>query len=278
VQAYLELKLSWELFQRAPQALNAEERAKLDKIARRQQQLEAAILSSREAEDVRVGDAELHARLDTLAARYASPEELTTELNAVGLNQASLAEAVLRDLRVEALLEHVASKTELASDEDAERYYREHPQAFSRPETRTMRHILVTFNNSREQVKALALLDKVRRTLVDEDSFAKAALRYSHCPTAMQGGALGTLKRGQLFPELEPSAFGMDAGEVSDPIESPIGLHILRCDAIQRGETVSFTQAREKILSHMNDKRREAAQKAWIVCQLARMGSAQTIG
>ena len=41
--AYLELKLSWELFQRAPQALNAEERAKLDKIARRQQQLEAAI-------------------------------------------------------------------------------------------------------------------------------------------------------------------------------------------------------------------------------------------
>ena len=184
----------------------------------------------------------------------------------------------MRDLRVEALLEHVASKTELASDEDAERYYREHPQAFSRPETRTMRHILVTFNNSREQVKALALLDKVRRTLVDEDSFAKAALRYSHCPTAMQGGALGTLKRGQLFPELEPSAFGMDAGEVSDPIESPIGLHILRCDAIQRGETVSFTQAREKILSHMNDKRREAAQKAWIVCQLARTSSAQTIG
>ena len=70
----------------------------------------------------------------------------------------------------------------------------------------------------------------------------------------------------------------MDAGEVSDPIESPIGLHILRCDAIQRGETVSFTQAREKILSHMNDKRREAAQKAWIVCQLARSSSAQTIG
>lgn len=275
--AYLELKLSWELFQRAPQALNAEERAKLDKIARRQQQLEAAILSSREAEDVRVGDAELHARLDTLAARYASPEELTTELNAVGLNQASLAEAVLRDLRVEALLEHVASKTELASDEDAERYYREHPQAFSRPETRTMRHILVTFNNSREQVKALALLDKVRRTLVDEDSFAKAALRYSHCPTAMQGGLLGTLKRGQLFPELEPSAFGMDVREVSDAIESPIGLHVLRCDAIQRGETVSFNHTRERILEHLNGKRREAAQKAWIVCQLARLQSAKSM-
>lgn len=201
--AYLELKLSWELFQRAPQALNAEERAKLDKIARRQQQLEAAILSSREAEDVRVGDAELHARLDTLAARYASAEELTAELSAVGLNQASLAEAVLRDLRVEALLEHVASKTELASDEDAERYYREHPQAFSRPETRTMRHILVTFNNSREQVKALALLDKVRRTLVDEDSFAKAALRYSHCPTAMQGGGARS-SAASCFPNWSP--------------------------------------------------------------------------
>ena len=44
-------------------------------------------------------------------------------------------------------------------------------------------------------------------------------------------------------------------------IESPIGLHILRCDAIQRGETVSFYPGAEKILSHMNDKRREARKK-----------------
>lgn len=276
MQAYLELKLSWELFQRSPHALQAEERARLDQVTRRQQQLEAAILTSREAEDVIVADALLAERLGTLKQRYASSDELATELAATGLSETGLSEAILRDLHVEALLEHVASKTELAGDEDAERYYREHPQAFSRPETRTLRHILVTFNTPREQVKALAQLDKLRPTLLDEDSFAKAALRHSHCPTAMQGGLLGTLKRGQLFPELEPSAFGMDAREVSDPIESPIGLHILRCDAIQRGETMSFNQARAKILEHMNSKRREAAQKAWIVCQLARMNSAQT--
>lgn len=277
MQAYLELKLAWELFQRAPHALNDDERKRLAKIALRQQQLEQAILTSREAAQVSVPDATLNERLATLRSRYPTQDELDAELGGIGLNADSLSEAILRDLRVETLLEQVASQAELASDADAERYYRDHPDAFCRPETRTLRHILLTFNNAREQVKALALFDRLRPTLVDEDSFAKAALRHSHCPTAMQGGLLGTLKRGQLFPELEPSAFGMDVREVSDAIESPIGLHVLRCDAIQRGETVSFNHTRERILEHLNGKRREAAQKAWIVCQLARLQSAKSM-
>ena len=216
--AYLELKLSWELFQRAA-APERRRTRQTGQIARRQQQLEAAILSSREAEDVRVGDAELHARLNTLAARYASARRIDCRTERRRLNQASLVEVVLRDLRA------------------GRRCWSMWPAKPNWPATKTpsvtlrasagvqpagnphQRHILVTFNNSARAGQGFWRLDKVRRTLVDEDSFCQGGRsRYSHWPhLPCRAARWGTPKRAaSCFPNW-PSAFGMDAGEVSGP-------------------------------------------------------------
>ena len=97
MQAYLELKLAWELFQRAPHALNDDERKRVGKIALRQQQLEQAILTSREAAQASVPDATLNERLATLRSRYPTQDELDAELGGIGLNEDSLCAAILRD-------------------------------------------------------------------------------------------------------------------------------------------------------------------------------------
>lgn len=262
--AYLELKLAWELFHKAPDALSEPERSQLNGIASRQDGIEQAILSHPEAASIVVPAATLATRLGEIRQRYASEEEYLQDLERIGLDESTLGAAVARDLRVEAALERVASAIPQVNQVDAEIYYRLHPEAFDRPPARRLRHILITYNHPGEKAKALKLLESLRSTLPSAEKFAEAALRYSQCPTAMEGGVLGTVKLGNLYAELEPAAFALAEGEISAVTESPVGLHILRCDEIFPSGIQPFADVCGKIIERLNDKRRTQAQRDWI--------------
>lgn len=267
--AYLELKLAWELFQKAPETLSDPERSRLSGIALRQNGIEQAILASPESANVVVPAATLATRLAEIRQRYPSDDEYAQDLERIGLNAQTLAAAVERDLRVEAALERMAAAVATVSEVDAEIYYRLHPDAFDRPPARRLRHILVTYNDGNQKAKALRLLESLRSTLPTAEKFGQAALRHSQCPTAMDGGKLGTVKPGQLYPELEPTAFALAAGEISAVLESPIGLHLLRCDEIMDSGLLPFAEVRDKIIERLNDKRRAEAQREWVKRLLA---------
>lgn len=262
--AYLQLKLSWELFKKSPGALSAPEKSRLDQVAGRQTDLERRILESQEAAVVVVPPATLATRLAEIRQRFASGEEFQNDLERIGLTEAALAEAVHRDLRVETVLEKVASRAPAATGVDAEIFYRLHPQAFLRPEARRLRHILVTFGNGSEKETARQLLEKLRHTCRSAESFAAAALRHSQCPTALDGGMLGVVKGGQLYPELEPAAFALADDELSEVVESPIGLHLLRCDQAFPAGPMAFEQVKQRIIDKLTDQRRRQLQRDWI--------------
>lgn len=264
LSGYLELKLSWELFKKAPETLSEPERHRLSEIARKQDSIEQRILGSAQAANVMVPAATLETRIAEVRKRYATPEEFTQDLERSGLDEALLAEAVERDLRVESVLEKIAADTAPISIVEAEIYYRLHPEAFDRPEARRLRHILITFNNPKEKEKARIQLEALRPTVIDSEKFAAAALRHSQCPTAMEGGQLGVVKRQQLYVELEPAAFALTEGEISEVLESPIGLHILRCDEILPSGMLPFAEVSQRIVERLTDKRRREAQRDWI--------------
>ena len=261
---YLELKLSWELFQKAPETLSEPERHRLSEVARKQDSIEQRILASRAAANVMVPAATLATRIAEVRQRYPSEDEFSHDLERNGLNESLLAEAVERDLRVESVLEKIASATAPVTAVDAEIYYRLHPEAFDRPEARRLRHILITFNNPKERDKAFAELTTLRTTAKNLHKFAEAAHRHSQCPTAMEGGQLGIVKRAQLYAELEPAAFALIEGEISPVLESPIGLHIIRCDEILPSGMLPFAEVRDRIIERLGDKRRREAQRDWI--------------
>lgn len=264
MQAYLQLKLSWELFKKAPDALSGPEKNRLDQVAGRQTDLERRILASLEASVVVVPPATLETRLGEIRQRFASEEEFHNDLERIGLAPATLAEAVHRDLRVEAVLEKIASRPPKATEVDAEIFYRLHSDAFQRPEARRLRHILVTFGNPAEREAARQVLEKLRHTARSAEAFAAAALRHSQCPTALDGGKLGVVKRGNLYPELEPAAFALGGNELSAVMESPVGLHLLRCDEAFAAGAMDFGQVKERIIDRLTEQRRRHAQKAWI--------------
>lgn len=79
-------------------------------------------------------------------------------------------------------------------------------------------HILV---NTIEE--ALSLKNQIFEG-ADFDSLAKA---HSKCPSSQNGGMLGAFGRGQMVKPFEDAAFDLDVGEVSDPIETQFGYHLI---------------------------------------------------
>ncbi|MDR2364817.1 MAG: nitrogen fixation protein NifM [Zoogloeaceae bacterium] len=267
-QPYLDLKLSLNLFQKPPRSLDETESACLREIAGRQARIEAAILASPEARNVLIPEATRDARLEEIRQRYSKHEEFLDDMRQNGLTEEALADAVYRDIRIEAVLERVASQASEVSEEEARTYYRQHPRAFTRPETRRIRHILVTYDDAAQKQAVRTRLETLRARIRTAEDFAAAALEHSQCPTALEQGIIGTIRRGQIFPELEAAAFALAEGEISTPLESPVGLHLLFCDAIWPETTLSFAEARAHILDHLGKKHAKRRQKAWIRGQL----------
>lgn len=268
--SYRELKLSWEIFSKAPTALSTSERVRLRQIAGRQECIEEQILASSEAADVVVPGSTLQTRLNEIRARYPKRDELARDLKQVGLDETALAATVERELLVETLLERVASRALPASAVDAEIYYHLNRQVFEQPARRRLRHILITFDDVKARTVVRAQLEALRERLQTApavepaDPFDAAALRHSQCPSALEGGRLGVVRRGQLYPQLDAPAFALAEGELSTILESPVGLHLLRCDEILASGLLPFAEVRQPIIERLNDRKRQLAQREWI--------------
>ena len=265
---YLALKLAQSLFQKAPGNLEPAERQRVDQVIARQLKIEQRILSTPEAAQVILSRSVLDQAIAEIRGRFASEDEYLADLENAGLDPERLAQAIERDLTFEAVLDRIASQVAVVSDTDVEIFYLIHRERYRRPENRTLRHILVTINDElhgNERLMAYRKIDEIRtRLLKAPDRFSEQALKHSECPSALNGGLLGTLKRGELYAELEAVAFALRAGELSAVIESPMGFHIIQCVAIEAPGVASLASVREKIRTHLSKSRRRAIQKAWI--------------
>ena len=145
-----------------------------------------------------------------------------------------------------------------ATTTDAELFYRLNPERFTRPERRTVRHILITFDTPEERLQVARQLEELTLRLRAGADFADLALRHSQCPTALEGGLVGSVPRGQLFPQLDDALFDMRAGEISAVVETEVGLHLLRCDAILPPDAIPFANVRDRIVAALNANRQKA--------------------
>jgi nitrogen fixation protein NifM len=266
--AYLALKAAQKLYGKSPAALEAEETERVQNMAQKQYQLETRILAAPEARDAMVPPATLDAALQEIRRRYANEDEFAEDLARNGLDVKSFSEALERELKVEAILEKVGTHAEKVSDTDVELYYQYHPDQFRRPETRAVRHILVTVNesipeNTREAARR-RIEEIAARLHKEPQRFEEQALKHSECPTALDGGKLGDLPRGKLYPELDEALFSLNAGDVSGIVESSLGFHVLRCDAITEAAVLGFAQAKKTIRKVLEQKRKRAEQQAWM--------------
>ena len=135
---------------------------------------------------------------------------------------------------------------------EVKKYYDEHQRQFGVPESRQASHILITVDktaatDAKQQARAQA--DQIYNELKKNPaSFADLAKKYSQDPgSAANGGDLGSFSRGSMVKAFDDAVFSMKVGEISPPVESEYGYHIIRLTGITPGQTRSFEQARPEI-------------------------------
>ncbi|HLA34806.1 MAG TPA: nitrogen fixation protein NifM [Rhodocyclaceae bacterium] len=274
---YLSLKLADRLFGKSLEALDGDELRRVNVVAARQYEIETLILTTPEAANVALPPTSIDANLMEIRARYGDGgdgDDYRADLDRLGLNESALRQAIRRDRVVEAVLERVAAQATAVSDTEIEIFWLMHKDRFRRAETRLLRHILVTIDEGSAGSERRVAYDKVQtirlRVLKSSKRFAEQALKHSECPTAMNGGLLGNVPRGQLYPELEAAAFSMSEDSLSEIVETELGFHLLYCEAIQAERQLQLDEASPTIRERIERQRRDSYRKSWIKALLRR--------
>jgi len=98
----------------------------------------------------------------------------------------------------------------------------------------TASHILLMYKGSarstanRTKDEALAEIADIGQQIAEGADFADMARNHSDCPSAQEGGDLGSFRRGMMVPEFDEAAFALEVGDVSPVIETAFGYHLIK--------------------------------------------------
>jgi foldase protein PrsA len=181
-----------------------------------------------------------------------SDEEFETFLRDSRLTRAEARDIVRNQLQQTKLFEHVTRGVRFTAV-DAKRYYEENADEFRVEAGRRARHILV-------ETKAEA--DRIRARVTPENFAELARENSTDEGSAAQGGDLGPIQRGQLVPEFEKVAFSLKDGEISDPVRTQFGWHIITVE-VTPASTTPFERARGGIISSQLAQARQEEFARW---------------
>ena len=152
----------------------------------------------------------------------------------------------------------------MVADPEMKRYYQEHRDRFALPEEYTLSQILIKPRSPDEVADARAKGREVTALLKQGESFEDLALRYSDGPTASRGGRLGLVRQGELLPAIERGVSNLVPGGISDIIESPEGLHIVRLDDKKPKQFRPFEEVRQEIQALVFQQKSEDMFQSWL--------------
>lgn len=161
----------------------------------------------------------------------------------------------------EVLRLEVASRISI-SDKEIEDYYNDHLQEFTKEDQITVREIVLLADTDETKQARKAEAEAIVARVQAGEEFAELAKSTSDAGTKSEGGMLGALKRGELSEQLEIAAFELVEGEISAPIETPYGYHILMVEEKSVGERTSLEDIRDRLRLFLEDQKyREALQR-----------------
>ena len=133
------------------------------------------------------------------------------------------------------------------TEETLRQIYDAEAQQFREEEQRLVRHILLE-SAAGDNTAAIDQANELIYRLNTGEEFAHLAGEFStDIGSASQGGDLGWISRGATVPAFESVAFTLSEGEVSEPVESEFGVHIIRVDEIQAEKAKPFEEVRDEL-------------------------------
>lgn len=166
--------------------------------------------------------------------------------------------AVKVQLALEQLYNKITSKVHV-SDAAIQSYYNQNKAIYQQKESRDVRHILVPTKTQADRLYTQLVADH-------EKNFATLAKRYSKDPGSKANGGKLTIAKGQMVPVFDKTAFALKTGELSKPVHSSYGWHIIQAlSPIKPPSVTPLNQAvKSSIRSQLEQQQKSEAVTKWV--------------
>ncbi|MGH7206521.1 MAG: peptidylprolyl isomerase [Nitrospiraceae bacterium] len=152
----------------------------------------------------------------------------------------------------------------MVSETEMKRYYEQHRGRFSLPEEYRLSQILIRPRSGEEPAQTQAKAKAVYAALKQGADFAELAFRHSDGAEATRGGSLGFVRQGELLPSIERAVAALQPGEISEPVTTTEGIHILRLDEKKPSQFRPFAEVKAEMQGVVFQQKSEDVYQLWM--------------
>lgn len=160
------------------------------------------------------------------------------------------------DTRIATLIEREVKVPEPPDEASCRRFFQANRQRFRSSDHYEVSHILCAAPPDDTEMRTTArnrAESAVKQLAGDGATFAALAAQLSDCPSKKEGGHLGQIGPGQTVPEFEHALFALQEGEISTPVESRFGFHLIQLHRKIEGQALEYDSVRDHIVSYLQD-------------------------
>ena len=161
---------------------------------------------------------------------------------------------ILAQLRYNRLLEEESS-CDKPTDQEAKEYYDNRPDLFTSEEMVSASHILKKASSDEEFKAAEEQIQAIRERLLGGEDFVKCVQEESD--DGGNDGNLGTFGKGRMVPEFEKAAFSLDADQLSEPVKTQFGWHLIKLHEKYDPKLTPFEELKEKIIEYLHERKKD---------------------
>lgn len=206
-----------------------------------------------EKQNIEVTDKDIQKEMEKYYEYYGGKDQFLAALEASGFSLGDIEEDSALTVKVNKLLEPQISIT----DEEIKKYFEENKDMFAQEKQVKASHILVETEEAAQEV-----VEKI----ADGEDFAELAKKYStDAMTKENGGDLGFFTSGQMTEEFEEAAFAMKVGEISAPVKTEYGYHIIKVAEVKEAQEATFEGSKTEVRDILFAQKSQEKYDSWIL-------------
>lgn len=212
---------------------------------------------------------EIDAKLAEIKKQFPDDATFQKTLKDFGISEVELKDQVTKGVAIEKLQKE-ATKDLQVTDAQVAEYYNKNKAQFTHTEEVSASHILIKFDEAakdkaKDEARALAKIKELQAKLKGGADFAELAKANSEDPGSKEmGGSLGFFGKGRMVPEFEKAAFGMKEGQVSEPIKTNFGYHLIKRGERRPARTETLAEVTPQIREQLVGQERGTAFQKYV--------------
>lgn len=204
-----------------------------------------------EKQNIEIKEEDIQKEIDQLIEYYGGEERFNEALKYQGYTMDDMKKSIEINMQIKKLLE---SDIEVSEEEIAD-FFEENKESLAQGEQVSARHILVETEEEAEDI---------RKKLLEGGDFAELAKEYSLDEgTKIVGGSLGYFSRGKNVPSFDEAAFSLEKGEISEPVKTDFGYHIIQVEDKKEAKAASLEEHRDDIERMLMESKIPEAYHKW---------------